>query len=82
MARARLMEVSGGAQERPPRAGTKQALLVGMLSRKSGATILELVEKTGWKANTVHAALSTLRTAGRQIAIEHADGGRRYRITD
>lgn len=81
MARVRLMEVSGGTQERPPREGTKQALFVSMLSRVSGATIQELVEETGWKANTVHAALSTLRTSGRQIAVEHAGGIRRYRIT-
>jgi len=52
-----------------------------MLSRLSGATIQELVEETGWKANTVHAALSTLRTSGRQIAVEHAGSIRRYRIT-
>ncbi|MFG1247863.1 DUF3489 domain-containing protein [Xanthobacter flavus] len=80
MARVRLIEVGGGAQERLPRAGTKQALLVGMLSQISGVTIRELVEETGWKANTVHAALSTLRTSGRQIAIEHAEGVKRYRI--
>lgn len=80
MVRVRLMEVGGGAQERPPRGGTKQALLVGMLSRMSGATIGELVEETGWKANTVHAALSTLRTRGRQITVEHAGGVKRYRI--
>lgn len=80
MARAHFMESSGGAQERPPRAGTKQALLVGMLSRKSGATIRELVEETGWKANTVHAALSTLRTSGRHIAVENDGRVRRYRI--
>ena len=80
MAWERLKEISGGAQERPPRAGTKQALLVSMLSQKSGATISELVEETGWKANTVHAALSTLRTSGLQIAVEHVGGVRRYRI--
>lgn len=82
MARVRLMEAGAGAQERPPREGTKQALLIGMLSRMRGATIQELVEETGWKPNTVHAALSTLRTSGRQIAVEHTSGERRYRIID
>ena len=80
MTRRRLVEVSG-VQERQPREGTKQAQLVSMLSRLSGATIQELVDQTGWKANTVHAALSTLRTSGRQIAVEHTAGVRRYRIT-
>ncbi len=64
-----------------PRAGTKQALIVDMLERDGGATIRELVEATGWKPNTVHAALSTLRFSGRRIAVEQAGEQRRYRIT-
>lgn len=64
-----------------PRAGTKQAIIVDMLARDSGATIRELVEVTGWKPNTVHAALSTLRYSGRRIAVEQAGEERRYRIT-
>lgn len=64
-----------------PRAGTKQALNVNMLARDGGATIRELVAVTGWKHNTVHAALSTLRFSGRRIAVEQAEEERRYRIT-
>ena len=60
-----------------PRAGTKQAPIVGTLSRVGGATI-QLVEVTGWKPNTMHAALSTLHFCGRRIAVEEE---RRYRIT-
>lgn len=63
-----------------PRAGTKQALIVNMLARDGGATIRELVEVTGWKPNTVHAALSTLRFSGHQITVEQAGEERRYRI--
>ncbi|WP_449469874.1 DUF3489 domain-containing protein [Sphingobium chungangianum] len=62
------------------RAGTKQAMLVGMLARDHGATIREIVSLTGWKANTVHSALSTLRTSGRDIAVEDVGGERRYRL--
>ena len=62
------------------RAGTKQAQLVNLLARDRGATIREIVELTGWKANTVHSALSTLRTSGRSIAVEDVDGERRYRL--
>lgn len=62
------------------RAGTKQALLVRMLARDRGATIREIVNQTGWKANTVHSALSTLRTSGRDIAVEDVGGERRYRL--
>nr|WP_100212961.1 DUF3489 domain-containing protein [Sphingobium chlorophenolicum] len=49
-----------------------------MLTRDSGASIRELVEGTGWKANTVHAALSTLRTSGRHIVVEQVGTERRY----
>jgi predicted transcriptional regulator len=69
---------SGRAEQRAPRTGTKQALLVGMLTRDSGASIRELVEGTGWKANTSHAALSTLRTSGRHIVVEEVGTERRY----
>lgn len=34
-----------GATERTPREGTKQAIMIAMLRRKNGATI---VEATGW----------------------------------
>lgn len=64
-----------------PRAGTKQALIVKMLARDGGATIRELVGLTGWKPNTVHAALSTLRFSGCRIAVEQAGEERRYRIS-
>ena len=66
-----------------PRAGTKQAFIFEMLARDSGAgaTIRDLVEVTGWKPNTVHAALSTLRFNGRRITVEQAGEERRYRIT-
>jgi DNA-binding IclR family transcriptional regulator len=71
----------GRALQQAPRAGTKQALLVSMLKRHGGASVRELVEEMGWKANTVHAALSTVRTSGWRIAVEQAAGERRYRIT-
>lgn len=61
------------------RPGTKQALIVDMLGRDSGATIRELVEVTGWKPNTFHAALSTLRYSGQQVTVELAGEERRYR---
>lgn len=73
MARAHQLKGSG-APERA-RAGTKQAVLVGMLSRDGGASIREIVEATGWQANTVHSALTTLRKGGRQISVEQMGAG-------
>jgi DNA-binding IclR family transcriptional regulator len=51
-----------------------------MLGRPGGASILELVDATGWKRNTVHAALTTLRKQGFEVAVEVRPSGGRYRI--
>jgi hypothetical protein len=47
-----------------PRAGTKQALTVEMLSKERGATLDALIEATGWLPHTTSAALSGLRKKG------------------
>jgi DNA-binding IclR family transcriptional regulator len=64
-----------------PRVGTKQATLIGLLGRARGATIREMTDGTGWRANTVHSALVTLRKRGWQVAVEQTAAGRRYLIT-
>ena len=46
------------------RKGTKQALVLGLLKRKSGATLDEMVKATGWQAHSVRAALTGLRKRG------------------
>jgi DNA-binding IclR family transcriptional regulator len=63
-----------------PRPGTKQALLVTLLSQETGASLRELVEELGWNANSVHAAISTLRTNGWLISVSQTDEERRYKI--
>lgn len=63
------------------RPNTKQALLVSLLERSSGASSRELAASTGWKSNTVHSALSTLRASGVRITVEAANGENRYRIS-
>lgn len=73
---------SSSDEEHRLREGTKQALLIAMMSQRCGATISELVEATGWKANTVHAALSTFRKSGRNIVVEDIASRRVYRIYD
>jgi hypothetical protein len=47
-----------------PRAGSKQALVIEMLSAKGGATLAALVEATGWLPHTTRAALTGLRKRG------------------
>jgi hypothetical protein len=57
-----------------PRAGSKQALIIKMLSRKSGATLDALVEATGWLPHTTRAALTGLRKRGYAVLLERQDG--------
>jgi hypothetical protein len=61
-----------GAQ--PPRPGSKQALVIGMLSAKTGATLDALAEATGWLPHTVRAALTGLRRRGFMVERSRADG--------
>jgi len=72
------------AEKQPsPRAGTKQAMLIGMLQRPEGATIAEIAAATGWQAHTVRGAISGAlkKRLGLVIASEQVDGrGSAYRI--
>ncbi len=47
-----------------PREGSKQELVINMLSAKSGTTLDALVEATGWLPHTTRAALTGLRKRG------------------
>jgi hypothetical protein len=65
-----------------PRAGSKQALVVAMLSKDKGVTLDALVEATGWLPHTTRAAMIGLRKRG--FAIERTcqeTKGSLYRIT-
>jgi len=65
------------------RPGTKQALLIELLARKSGATIAETVQATGWQPHSVRGAISgTLKKKlGLTVTSTVVEGrGRVYRI--
>jgi hypothetical protein len=57
-----------------PRSGSKQALIMKMLSRKAGATLEALVDATGWLPHTTRAALTGLRKRGYTVLLERQDG--------
>jgi hypothetical protein len=57
-----------------PRPGSKQAVIVKILSRKSGATLQTLVQATGWLPHTTRAALTVLRKRGYTVLLERQDG--------
>ncbi len=65
------------------RAGTKQALLIDLLKRKTGASIDDLVKAPGWQAHSVRGAISgTLKKKlGLTVTSETIEKrGRVYRI--
>jgi hypothetical protein len=68
---------------RMPRAGTKQATLIAMLSHPEGATIEELAAATQWMDHTVRGAMSGAlkKRLGLNITSGNIEGrGRVYRI--
>jgi len=66
-----------------PRAGSKQALIVGMLSKESGVTIDALIKATGWLPHTTRAALTGLRKRGFAVErIPRAPEASLYRIAN
>ena len=70
---------AGAPADRPPQ--TKQALVLGLLQRKEGARLAELVEATGWLPHTTRAALTRLRQGGHELQKEKRDtGDTAYRI--
>jgi hypothetical protein len=65
------------------RSGTKQEVLIAMLSAKGGATIDEIVAATGWLSHTARGFMSGAlkRKLGLTIASEKVDGrGRCYKL--
>ena len=67
------------ARKRPasidePRVGSKQALIIKLLTRKSGVTLETMIEATGWMPHTTRAALTGLRKRGYAVLLERQDG--------
>jgi hypothetical protein len=66
---------------REPRAGSKQSRVIALLRRKTGATLDEMVEATGWLPHTTRAALTGLRKKGHAIEKAKSPQGKTtYRI--
>jgi hypothetical protein len=68
-----------------PKRETKQALLIGMLRRSEGATVVEIAAVTGWLNHTVRGAISGAlkKRLGLEVGSEHAEGrGRVYTIAN
>jgi DNA-binding transcriptional regulator PaaX len=66
-----------------PRDGSKLALVIDLLQRSDGASIIDLTQATGWLPHTTRAALTGLRKRGYAVIRERI-GARDsvYRISD
>ena len=64
------------------RANSKQARVLGLLSRPSGATIATVMRSTGWQPHTVRGFLAAVvrKKLGLKLESEKTDGERVYRI--
>ena len=58
-----------------PRSGSKQALILSLLSRQQGACLADMMEATGWLSHTTRAALTGLRQRGCTIERSISAGG-------
>ena len=66
-----------------PRGGSKLALVIELLQRADGATIVDLTQATGWLPHTTRAALTGLRKRGYAVIRERIGAGDSvYRISD
>jgi len=63
------------------RRNTKQAEIIGLLSRPQGATLEDMTTATGWLKHTVRGAMSQIsKKLGITIASQKPEGVRVYRI--
>jgi len=66
-----------------PREGSKTELVIGLLKRKGGATLAEVMEATGWLSHTTRAFVSATLGKKLGLAVESTKsdkGERTYRI--
>lgn len=78
-----IIKPSLAKDDRGPRKGTKQAVLVEMLKAKAGASIQDIVSATGWQAHTVRGAIAGTikKKLGYSVETEAVENrGRVYRI--
>ncbi len=78
-AKAKKVAVPTSAASPKPRENTKQAKVIALLRRPSGATIEVLAKATGWQRHTVRGAISGAlkKKLGLKITSEKAKGGER-----
>jgi Protein of unknown function (DUF3489) len=72
------------AASRPARAITKHALVIAMLKKAGGTTIVAIMAATDWQQHSVRGFLAGVvrKKLGLNLVSDQTDTGRVYRITD
>jgi hypothetical protein len=79
---SRVRPKAAGSSEHNRRANSKQARVLGLLRRPSGATIATIVTSTGWQPHTVRGFFAAVvrKKLALRLESEKTDGERVYRI--
>jgi Protein of unknown function (DUF3489) len=79
---SRIRPKAAGSSEHNRRANSKQARVLGLLRRPSGATIATIVTSTGWQPHTVRGFFAAVvrKKLALRLESEKTDGERVYRI--
>ena len=58
----------------------KTEMLRKLLSRRNGATVVQIQKRLDWQAHTVRAAISRLRSSGLSIELDRSGKVAHYRV--